>query len=90
MIIISAETTPKLYKDLFEIQHNFEVLTNHLLSFNIRMKIDKNLPIAALLCGDRLVINDIYWEAFQEMCVDVGIIADFTNVYHQTDNDDSL
>ena len=29
-------------------------------------------------------------KSFQEMCVDVGIILDFTNLYHQTDNNDSL
>lgn len=45
MIVIAEETAPKLYKELFENQHNFTVMTNHLLSFNKRMRIDKNIPM---------------------------------------------
>ena len=29
--VIAEETTPKVYKELFENQHNFAVMTNHLL-----------------------------------------------------------
>ena len=45
MFVIAEETTPKVYKELFENQHNFAVMTNHLLSFNKRMRIDKNIPM---------------------------------------------
>lgn len=45
MLVIAEETTPKVYKELFENQHNFAVMTNHLLSFNKRMRIDKNIPM---------------------------------------------
>ena len=90
IIVIAEETAPKLFKELFENQHNFTVMTNHLLSFNKRMRIDKNIPMGALLCGDRLIVDENCWKSFQEMCVDVGIILDFTNLYHQTDNNDSL
>ena len=45
MLVIAEETTPKVYKELFENQHNFTVMTNHLLSFNKRMRIDKNIPM---------------------------------------------
>ena len=89
-MFVIAEDPPKVYKELFENQHNFAVMTNHLLSFNQRMKVDKDVPMGALLCGDRLIVDKNYWKLFQEMCVDVGIILDFTNLYHQTDNNDSL
>ena len=89
-MFVIAEDPPKVYKELFENQHNFAVMTNHLLSFNKRMKVDKDVPMGALLFGDRLIVDENCWKSFQEMCVDVGIILDFTNMYHQTDNNDSL
>ena len=46
--VIAEETTPKVYKELFENQHNFAVMTNHLLSFNKRMRIDKNIPMGGI------------------------------------------
>ena len=79
MIVIAEETAPKLYKELFENQHNFTVMTNHLLSFNKRMKVDKDVPMGAFLFGDRLIVDENCWKSFQEMCVDAGIILDFTN-----------
>lgn len=79
MIVIEEETAPKLYKELFENQHNFTVMTNHPLSFNKRMKVDKDVPVGALLFGDRLIVDENCWKSFQEVCVDVGIILDFTN-----------
>ena len=79
MMFVIAEDPPKVYKELFENQHNFAVMTNHLLSFNKRMKVDKDVPMGALLCGDRLIVDKNYWKLFQEMCVDAGIILDFTN-----------
>ena len=79
MIVIAEETAPKLYKELFENQHNFTVMTNHLLSFYKRMKVDKDVPMGALLFGDRLIVDKNYWKLFQEMCVDAGRILDFTN-----------
>lgn len=45
MMFVIAEDPPKVYKELFENQHNFAVTTNHLLSFNKRMRIDKNIPM---------------------------------------------
>ena len=48
MLVIAEETTPKVYKELFENQHNFTVMTNHLLSFNKRMRIDKNIPMGGI------------------------------------------
>ena len=44
-MFVIAEDPPKVYKELFENQHNFAVMTNHLLSFNKRMRIDKNIPM---------------------------------------------
>ena len=79
IIVIAEETAPKLFKELFENQHNSALMTNHLLSFNQRMKVDKDVPMGALLCGDRLIVDKNHWKLFQEMCVDAGIILDFTN-----------
>ena len=79
MMFVIAEDPPKVYKELFENQHNFTVMTNHLLSFYKRMKVDKDVPMGALLFGDRLIVDENCWKSFQEMCVDVGIILDFTN-----------
>ena len=45
MMFVIAEAPPKVYKELFENQHNFAVMTNHLLSFNKRMRIDKNINV---------------------------------------------
>ncbi len=47
IIVIAEETAPKLFKELFENQHNSALMTNHLLSFNKRMRIDKNIPMGA-------------------------------------------
>ena len=62
--VIAEETTPKVYKELFENQHNSALMTNHLLSFNQRMKVDKDVPMGALLCGDRLIVDKNYWKLY--------------------------
>ena len=43
------------------------------------MKVVKDVPMGALLFGDRLIVDENCWKSFQEMCVDAGLILDFTN-----------
>lgn len=76
-MIITKETYPKVFERLFENQKNFCLMSDNLDSFNKKMMKEKNIRFAAILTGDRLILDDNVCEEFSDLCEELGIEKKF-------------
>lgn len=80
-IIVSRDSFPNVYRQLYENQDNYTLMSYLLLSFNKRMNAEYRIPMPVLLLADRLIVDQNCWLSFQEFCQENNISVDF-NAYN--------